>query len=36
LIDDEFCGEFIETLGVHVKDEVVEIATAEKRFENDY
>jgi len=36
LIDDEFCCEFIETFGLHVKDEVVEIATAEKRLENDY
>lgn len=35
LKDDEFGVEIIETLIVHSKDEIVKVAAADKRFEND-
>ena len=36
LIDNKFGIEFIQSVRMHAKDEVVEVATAKKTFENDY
>jgi hypothetical protein len=36
LKDYKFGVKFIKSLIVHIKDKIVQVTTAEKRFENDY